>query len=40
MRRQSFGSRKPPCLFFPSGRCRNGYGTLNGILFFSFNNLL
>jgi RNA-binding, Nab2-type zinc finger len=25
MRRQSFGSsRKPPCLFFPSGRCRNG----------------
>jgi hypothetical protein len=25
-RRPSFGgSRKPPCLFFPSGRCRNGY---------------
>ncbi|THH18547.1 hypothetical protein EW146_g2451 [Bondarzewia mesenterica] len=23
-RRQSFGGRKPPCLFFPSGRCRNG----------------
>ena len=25
MRRPSFGSRKPPCLFFPSGRCKNGY---------------
>ena len=25
-RRPSFASsRKPPCLFFPSGRCRNGY---------------
>lgn len=26
-RRPSFGGRggKPPCLFFPSGRCRNGY---------------
>jgi hypothetical protein len=25
-RRPSFGgNRKPPCLFFPSGRCRNGY---------------
>lgn len=25
-RRPSFGiSRKPPCLFFPSGRCKNGY---------------
>ncbi|KAF8913057.1 hypothetical protein CPB84DRAFT_1760251 [Gymnopilus junonius] len=23
-RRPSFGSRKPPCLFFPSGRCKNG----------------
>lgn len=27
-RRPSFGGRKPPCLFFPSGRCRNGYDTL------------
>lgn len=28
-RRPSFGGRggKPPCLFFPSGRCRNGYVT-------------
>jgi hypothetical protein len=25
VRRASFGGRKPPCLFFPSGRCRNGY---------------
>ena len=25
-RRPSFGGRKPPCLFFPSNRCRNGYG--------------
>jgi hypothetical protein len=25
-RRGSFGgSRKPPCLFFPAGRCKNGY---------------
>ncbi|KDQ17813.1 hypothetical protein BOTBODRAFT_53326 [Botryobasidium botryosum FD-172 SS1] len=24
MRRVSFGSRKPPCLFFPTGKCRNG----------------
>jgi hypothetical protein len=33
-RRPSFGGgRKPPCLFFPSGRCRNGYGSL--ILLFS-----
>lgn len=24
-RRPSFGGRKPPCLFFPSGRCKNGY---------------
>ncbi|TFK36906.1 hypothetical protein BDQ12DRAFT_686069 [Crucibulum laeve] len=23
-RRGSFGGRKPPCLFFPSGRCKNG----------------
>ncbi|PPQ67183.1 hypothetical protein CVT25_005784 [Psilocybe cyanescens] len=23
-RRPSFSSRKPPCLFFPSGRCKNG----------------
>ncbi|PPQ64490.1 hypothetical protein CVT26_002029 [Gymnopilus dilepis] len=23
-RRPSFGARKPPCLFFPSGRCKNG----------------
>lgn len=23
-RRPSFTSRKPPCLFFPSGRCKNG----------------
>ncbi|KAI0040803.1 hypothetical protein FA95DRAFT_1611504 [Auriscalpium vulgare] len=23
-RRPSFASRKPPCLFFPAGRCRNG----------------
>ncbi|KAF8531915.1 hypothetical protein JB92DRAFT_2847553 [Gautieria morchelliformis] len=23
-RGQSYGGRKPPCLFFPSGRCRNG----------------
>ncbi|KAI0721399.1 hypothetical protein C8T65DRAFT_735406 [Cerioporus squamosus] len=29
-RRPSFGGRggKPPCLFFPSGRCRNGYRRL------------
>lgn len=27
MRHPSYGSRKPPCLFFPSGRCKNGYGT-------------
>ena len=28
-RRPSFGGRggKPPCLFFPSGRCRNGYAS-------------
>jgi hypothetical protein len=25
IRRGSFGGRKPPCLFYPSGRCRNGY---------------
>ncbi|KAH7914778.1 hypothetical protein BJ138DRAFT_1123270 [Hygrophoropsis aurantiaca] len=24
LRRGSFGGRKPPCLFYPSGRCRNG----------------
>lgn len=24
-RRGSFGGRKPPCLFFPAGRCKNGY---------------
>ncbi|KAF9527748.1 hypothetical protein CPB83DRAFT_869795 [Crepidotus variabilis] len=24
VRRQSFGGRKPPCLFFPNGRCKNG----------------
>lgn len=24
-RRPSFSTRKPPCLFFPSGRCKNGY---------------
>ncbi|KAH7930514.1 hypothetical protein BV22DRAFT_1054634 [Leucogyrophana mollusca] len=24
MRRGSFGGRKPACLFYPSGRCRNG----------------
>jgi hypothetical protein len=24
-RRGSFGGRKPACLFFPSGRCKNGY---------------
>lgn len=24
-RRGSFGGRKPPCLFFPTGRCKNGY---------------
>jgi hypothetical protein len=35
MRRPSFGSRKPPCLFFPSGRCKNGYEILFGISFFS-----
>ncbi|KAF8898950.1 hypothetical protein BD779DRAFT_49362 [Infundibulicybe gibba] len=23
-RRGSFGGRKPPCLFFPAGRCKNG----------------
>ena len=23
-RRASFGGRKPPCLFFPAGRCKNG----------------
>ncbi|KAF9056568.1 hypothetical protein BJ165DRAFT_1522469 [Panaeolus papilionaceus] len=23
-RRPSFGARKPPCLFFPAGRCKNG----------------
>lgn len=28
-RHLSFGSRKPPCLFFPSGRCKNGYGTFS-----------
>lgn len=28
-RRGSFGGRKPPCLFYPSGRCKNGY-----VLFF------
>jgi hypothetical protein len=38
-RRGSFTGRKPPCLFFPSGRCRNGYvfifawrGLLNPVL--------
>ncbi|KDR85400.1 hypothetical protein GALMADRAFT_357277 [Galerina marginata CBS 339.88] len=25
-RRPSFSARKPPCLFFPSGRCKNGEG--------------
>lgn len=24
-RRASFSARKPPCLFFPAGRCKNGY---------------
>jgi len=24
-RRGSFAGRKPPCLFYPSGRCKNGY---------------
>lgn len=24
-RRTSFAGRKPPCLFFPAGRCKNGY---------------
>ncbi len=24
-RRASFGKPKPPCLFFPAGRCKNGY---------------
>lgn len=24
-RRASFGKPKPPCLFFPTGRCKNGY---------------
>ncbi|KAE9400538.1 hypothetical protein BT96DRAFT_992853 [Gymnopus androsaceus JB14] len=24
MRRGSFGSRKPPCIFYPAGRCKNG----------------
>lgn len=24
-RRGSFAGRKPPCLFFPAGRCKNGY---------------
>jgi hypothetical protein len=24
-RRSSFAGRKPPCLFFPAGRCKNGY---------------
>ncbi|KAF8167704.1 hypothetical protein B0H34DRAFT_792399 [Crassisporium funariophilum] len=26
IRRTSFGARKPPCLFFPAGRCKNGDG--------------
>lgn len=34
MRRPSFGSRKPPCLFFPSGRCKNGYWNIVVLLFF------
>lgn len=25
IRRGSMGGRKPPCLFFPAGRCKNGY---------------
>jgi hypothetical protein len=28
VRRGSFAGRKPPCLFFPSGRCKNGWVTV------------
>lgn len=32
-RRGSFNGRKPPCLFFPSGRCKNGYASCDTYIF-------
>jgi hypothetical protein len=34
VRRGSFAGRKPPCFFFPTGRCKNGY------VFFTFFNFI